>query len=351
MNKLFKERTPRFRGGRLGLSIDREEELMPLFKGLGNNQEENMSTEQVPNIELEEDKSFESPEEILLSINVPIDDSVKLYLKEIGKVPLLKPLEELELSKTILKGGRSSDLAKRKLIQANLRLVVSIAKRYLGRGLNFLDLIQEGNIGLMKAAEKFDSERGFKFSTYATWWIKQSITRAIADKAHTIRVPVHMVENLYKLRRMSSSLTAQLNRKPTEDELADAMKVSKDRLDEILRAVKEPVSLETPYGKEDDAKLGDFIEDSTIQRPDSYVSNELLRRDLNEALDGLNERERHVINLRFGLEDGQQRSLDEISDLFKMPRERVKQIEFKALRKLRHPDRSTKLKDYLLETK
>ena len=292
-----------------------------------------------------EDKHFDN--DLLTNIKVPIDDSVKLYLREIGKVALLKPLEELELSRAILKGGKGSDVAKRKLIQANLRLVVSIAKRYLGRGLNFLDLIQEGNIGLMRASEKFDSDRGFKFSTYATWWIKQSITRAIADKAHTIRVPVHMVENIYKLNRVSNYLTNQLNRKPTEAELAHEMKISKERLDEILGAIKEPVSLETPLGKDEDAKLSDFIEDSSILQPESYVSNELLRSDLNKALEELNERERHVINLRYGLEDGQQRSLEEVSTLFKLPRERVKQIEFKALRKLRKPVNSGKLRDYL----
>lgn len=296
-------------------------------------------------IKLIDDKSLE--DDSFSDINVPIDDSVKLYLKEIGKVALLKPLEELEISRTILKGGRDAEAAKRKLIQANLRLVVSIAKRYLGRGLNFLDLIQEGNIGLMKAAEKFDSERGFKFSTYATWWIKQAITRAVADKAHTIRVPVHMVENLYRLRKISNDLTNQLHRKPTDDELANAMKISKDRLDEIIKAVKEPVSLETPVGKEEDVKLGDFIEDNGNLKPEDYVLNELLKTDINKAMEELNERERHLINLRFGLEDGQQRSLDEVSKLFQLPRERVRQIEFKALRKLRHPVRSAKLRDYL----
>ena len=281
------------------------------------------------------------------NINVPIDDSVKLYLKEIGRVQLLTPLDELEISRIIIKNGPGAETAKRKLIQANLRLVVSIAKRYLGRGLNFLDLIQEGNIGLMKAAEKFDGERGFKFSTYATWWLKQAITRAVADKAHTIRVPVHMVENLYKLKKISNDLTAQLNRKPTDDELASAMKVTKDRLDEILKAIKEPVSLETPVGREEDAKLSDFIEDGATPQPDEYVLNELLKTDLNKALEELNERERHLINLRFGLEDGQQKSLDEVSRLFQMPRERVRQIEFKALRKLRHPVKNSKLRGYL----
>jgi RNA polymerase primary sigma factor len=288
-----------------------------------------------------------SDDDLSIDVSVPIDDSVKLYLKEIGKVSLLKPLEELEISKIINNGGKNADAAKRKLIQANLRLVVSIAKRYLGRGLNFLDLIQEGNIGLMKAAEKFDGERGFKFSTYATWWIKQAITRAVADKAHIIRVPVHMVENLYRLRKISNDLTNQLNRKPTDDELADAMKVTKDRLDEILKAIKEPISLETPLGKEEDAKLSDFIEDGTILQPETYVLNECLKHDLNKAMDELNEREKYLINLRFGLEDGQQRSLDEVSKLFQMPRERVRQIEFKALRKLRHPVRSGKLRGYL----
>lgn len=297
-------------------------------------------------IKIIDEKLFDD-DSLVVDINIPIDDSVKLYLKEIGKVELLKPLEELEIAKAIANGGKGAEAAKIKLIQANLRLVVSIAKRYLGRGLNFLDLIQEGNIGLMKAAEKFDSDRGFKFSTYATWWIKQAITRAIADKAHTIRVPVHMVENLYRLRKISNDLTHQLKRKPTDDELASAMKVSKDKIDEILKAIKEPISLETPLGKEEDVKLSDFIEDETILQPENYVTNEFLKTDLNKALEELNERERHLINLRFGLEDGQQRSLDEVSRLFQMPRERVRQIEFKALRKLRHPVRSSKLRDYL----
>ena len=302
-------------------------------------------------IKIIDEKSFDDEAAVFDVVSVPIDDSVKLYLKEIGRVPLLNPFEEVEIARIITKGGKGAEEAKRKLTQANLRLVVSIAKRYLGRGLNFLDLIQEGNIGLMKAAEKFDSDRGFRFSTYATWWIKQAITRAIADKAHTIRVPVHMVENLYRLRKISNDLTNQLNRKPTDDELASAMKVSKDRLDEILKAIKEPISLETPLGKEEDAKLSDFIEDETILQPETYVLNESLKTDLSKAMEELNERERHLINLRFGLEDGQQRSLDEVSKLFQMPRERVRQIEFKALRKLRHPIRSGKLRDYLLEDK
>ncbi|MBI3590543.1 MAG: sigma-70 family RNA polymerase sigma factor [Candidatus Melainabacteria bacterium] len=317
--------------------------LNSLFKNL---EENNINNEQENKIQANDSKLIYD-DDILSDVSVPIDDSIKLYLKEIGRVSLLKPLEELQLAQEIAGNGKGAETAKRKLISANLRLVVSIAKRYLGRGLNLLDLIQEGNIGLMKAAEKFDSNRGFKFSTYATWWIKQSITRAIADKAHTIRVPVHMVENLYRLRRITSYLTSQLNRKPTDDELASAMKVSKERLDEILKAIKEPISLETPLGREEDAKLSDFIEDSTILQPESLVSNEFLRKDLNKAMEELNERERDLINLRFGLEDGQQRSLDEVSKLFQMPRERVRQIEFKALRKLRHPTRSGKLKGYL----
>lgn len=318
-------------------------DLLDLVKDL---KVHNTNENQESKINISDEKSTYE-DDLFVDINVPIDDSIKLYLKEIGRISLLKPLEELEIAKTITKGGKDAEIARTHLINANLRLVVSIAKRYLGRGLNLLDLIQEGNIGLMRAAEKFDSDRGFKFSTYATWWIKQSITRAIADKAHTIRVPVHMVENLYRLRRINNYLSNQLNRKPTEDELAEAMKVSKDRLNEIIKAIKEPISLETPLGKEEDAKLSDFIEDITVLKPENYVSNELLKKDLNKALEELNERERHLISLRFGLEDGQQRSLDEVSQLFQMPRERVRQIEFKALRKLRHPERSGKLKDYL----
>lgn len=288
-----------------------------------------------------------SEDELVSDVNPIISDSIKIYLKEIGKVPLLRPLEELELAKVIAKGGRPAEIAKAKLVHANLRLVVSIAKRYVGRGLSLLDLVQEGNMGLIRAAEKFDANRGFKFSTYATWWIKQSVTRAIADKSHTIRVPVHVVESVYKLKKITSDLHSKLNRKPTDQELAEAMKISKERLDEILKALTDPLSLEMPVGKEDDAKLSDFIEDNSIKQPENHVSSELLRHDLNQALEDLNERERDLINLRFGLEDGQQRSLDEISRLFDLPRERVKQIEIKALRKLRHPLKSEKLKDYL----
>ena len=309
--------------------------------------EDNLQIDTVK-ISIETEKSYDD-DYLLYDVSVSIEDSVKLYLKEIGKVPLLQPIEEFAIAKSVAKGGAEANKAKRKLIQANLRLVVSVAKKYIGRGLNLLDLIQEGNIGLMKAAEKFDCSKGFRFSTYATWWIKQAITRAIADKGHTIRVPVHMVENLYRLKRISNDLTNQLKRKPTDEELASAMKISKDKVEEILKSIKEPISLETPVGKEEDVKISDFIEDDSVLQPENSIVNELLRHDINKALEDLNERERHLISLRFGLEDGQQRSLDEISRLFQMPRERVKQIEFKALRKLRHPTRSTKLKEYLPE--
>ena len=296
----------------------------------------------------QEDKSY-NDDSFLDASDVPIEDSIKLYLKEIGKVPLLTHIQEYELASTIAKGGNEAEIAKRKLVHANLRLVVSIAKRYIGRGLSLLDLVQEGNMGLIRAAAKFDASRGFKFSTYATWWIKQSITRAIADKAHLIRVPVHIVENVYKMYKLSELLANKLKRKPSIAELAEAMKISKERLDEILEALKDPLSLETPVGKEEDAKISDFIEDNKIMQPENQVTSELLRQDLNNAMEGLNERERHLITLRFGLEDGKQRSLDEISNIFQIPRERVKQIEFKALRKLRHPVRSSKLRDYLPE--
>ena len=310
--------------------------------------EENLKINNTEKLSLDTEKTYDD-EYIFHDVSVPIDDSVKLYLKEIGKVQLLQPLEEFAIAKSIAKGGAEAQKAKIKLIRSNLRLVVSVAKKYIGRGLNLLDLIQEGNIGLMKAAEKFDCSKGFRFSTYATWWIKQAITRAIADKGHTIRVPVHMVENLYRLKRISSDLASQLKRKPTDEELASAMKIPKDKVEEILKSIKEPISLETPIGKEEDVKISDFIEDDTVLQPENLIVNELLRQDINKILEDLNERERHLINLRFGLEDGQQRSLDEISRLFQIPRERVKQIEFKALRKLRHPTRSLKLKEYLPE--
>lgn len=286
----------------------------------------------------------DEPVEIPSTREIATEDSVRLYLREIGRIQLLKPDEEIELARKILQGDM---MAKRKLVQANLRLVVSIAKKYIGRGLSFLDLIQEGNLGLIRASEKFDHERGYKFSTYATWWIRQAITRALADKSRTIRVPVHMVETINKLKKVTRQLAQDLNRKPTEHELANAMDVSIVKLHEIIKAAKEPISLETPIGKEEDSRLGDFIEDAETDRPDTTVTHELLRQDLAKMLNELTPRERDVLRLRFGLDDGRQRTLEEVGQLFNVTRERVRQIEFKALRKLRQPGRSSRLREYL----
>lgn len=280
----------------------------------------------------------DEPVELPSTREIATEDSVRLYLREIGRIQLLKPDEEIELARKILQGDM---MAKRKLVQANLRLVVSIAKKYIGRGLSFLDLIQEGNLGLIRASEKFDHERGYKFSTYATWWIRQAITRALADKSRTIRVPVHMVETINKLKKVTRQLAQELNRKPTEQELAKAMDVSIVKLHEIIKAAKEPISLETPIGKEEDSRLGDFIEDAETDRPETTVTHELLRQDLAKMLNELTPRERDVLRLRFGLDDGRQRTLEEVGQLFAVTRERVRQIEFKALRKLRQPDRKS----------
>ena len=286
----------------------------------------------------------DEPVELPSTREIATEDSVRLYLREIGRIQLLKPDEEIELARRILQGDM---MAKRKLVQANLRLVVSIAKKYIGRGLSFLDLIQEGNLGLIRASEKFDHERGYKFSTYATWWIRQAITRALADKSRTIRVPVHMVETINKLKKVTRQLAQELNRKPTEQELAAAMDVSIVKLHEIIKAAKEPISLETPIGKEEDSRLGDFIEDAETDRPETTVTHELLRQDLAKMLNELTPRERDVLRLRFGLDDGRQRTLEEVGQLFNVTRERVRQIEFKALRKLRQPGRSSRLREYL----
>ena len=286
----------------------------------------------------------DEPVEMPSTREIATEDSVRLYLREIGRIQLLKPDEEIELARKILQGDM---MAKRKLVQANLRLVVSIAKKYIGRGLSFLDLIQEGNLGLIRASEKFDHERGYKFSTYATWWIRQAITRALADKSRTIRVPVHMVETINKLKKVTRQLAQELNRKPTEHELANAMDVSIVKLHEIIKAAKEPISLETPIGKEEDSRLGDFIEDAETDRPETTVTHELLRQDLAKMLNELTPRERDVLRLRFGLDDGRQRTLEEVGQLFNVTRERVRQIEFKALRKLRQPGRSSRLREYL----
>ena len=291
--------------------------------------------------------SHENRADVDVPKGVAVDDPVRLYLREIGRIKLLSASEEIELARKILEGGTPGAIAKRKLVQANLRLVVSIAKKYVGRGMLFLDLIQEGNLGLIRAAEKFDHERGFKFSTYATWWIRQAITRAIADQARTIRIPVHMVETINKLKKVTRRLAQELSRKTTEDELAIEMNVSIPKLREIIKIAQEPLSLETPIGKEEDSRLGDFIEDKEADAPIKTVASELLREDLAEVLCTLSPRERDVLRLRFGMDDGRQRTLEEVGQLFGVTRERIRQIEAKALRKLRHPNRSKRLKEYV----
>ena len=275
---------------------------------------------------------------------VSIEDPVRMYLKEIGKVPLLTAEEEIELAKRMENGDED---AKKRLAEANLRLVVSIAKRYVGRGMLFLDLIQEGNLGLIKAVEKFDYRKGYKFSTYATWWIRQAITRAIADQARTIRIPVHMVETINKLIRVSRQLLQELGREPTPEEIAEEMDMSVDRVREILKISQEPVSLETPIGEEEDSHLGDFIQDDNVPVPADAAAFTILKEQLVEVLGTLTEREQKVLRLRFGLDDGRARTLEEVGKEFNVTRERIRQIEAKALRKLRHPSRSRKLKDYL----
>ncbi|MEA5051563.1 MAG: RNA polymerase sigma factor RpoD [Oscillospiraceae bacterium] len=272
------------------------------------------------------------------------DDPVKVYLKEIGRVPLLSPDEEIELA---IKMSQGDEAAKKRLAEANLRLVVSIAKRYVGRGMHFLDLIQEGNLGLIKAVEKFDYTKGFKFSTYATWWIRQAITRAIADQARTIRIPVHMVETISKVKKVSSQLLHRNGHEPTAEEIADEMGVSVDKVREIMRVAQEPVSLETPIGEEEDSHLGDFIPDEEAPVPAEAAYHTLLREQLGDVLGTLTPREEKVLRLRFGLEDGRPRTLEEVGKEFNVTRERIRQIEAKALRKLRHPSRSKKLRDFL----
>ncbi len=280
----------------------------------------------------------------LIEGSINIDDHVRMYLKEIGKVPLLSATEEIELANRMEAGDED---AKKRLAEANLRLVVSIAKRYVGRGMLFLDLIQEGNLGLIKAVEKFDYRKGFKFSTYATWWIRQAITRAIADQARTIRIPVHMVETINKLIRVSRQLLQEFGRDPTPDELAKEMQMPVEKVREIMKIAQEPVSLETPIGEEEDSHLGDFIPDDDIPAPAEAAAFTLLKEQLIDVLDTLTEREEKVLRLRFGLDDGRARTLEEVGKEFNVTRERIRQIEAKALRKLRHPSRSKKLKDYL----
>ena len=303
--------------------------------------------------ELDADMFFEEEsedevdvEQIDLSVpdGVNVDDPVRMYLKEIGKVPLLSTEEEIELAKRMELGDEE---ARRRLAEANLRLVVSIAKRYVGRGMQFLDLIQEGNLGLIKAVEKFEYKKGYKFSTYATWWIRQAITRAIADQARTIRIPVHMVETINRLVRTQRQLVQSLGREPSPEEIANAMEIPVERVREVMKIAMDPVSLETPIGEEEDSHLGDFIQDEQVAVPVDAATYTLLREQLTEVLDTLSEREQKVLRLRFGLDDGRPRTLEEVGRDFNVTRERIRQIEAKALRKLRHPSRSKKLKDYL----
>ena len=304
---------------------------------------ESIDDDVVDKIGKEEDIEMDKLD-LSLPKGISIDDPVRMYLKEIGKIPLLKPHEEVELAKRMVE---SDENAKQRLVEANLRLVVSIAKRYVGRGMLFLDLIQEGNLGLIKAVEKFDYERGFKFSTYATWWIRQAITRAIADQARTIRIPVHMVETINKLIRVSRQLLQELGRDPKPEEIAKEMDMSEEKVREIMKIAQDPVSLETPIGEEEDSHLGDFIPDEDALAPAEAAAYSLLKDQIEEVLESLNEREQKVLKLRFGLEDGRARTLEEVGKEFDVTRERIRQIEAKALRKLRHPSRSKKLRDYL----
>lgn len=304
--------------------------------------------EEIDEDEEEEEEKTEKNTKANINTNKGIDvgDPVKMYLKEIGKIPLLTKEEEVELAKRIEAGDES---AKKELAEANLRLVVSIAKKYIGRGMSFLDLIQEGNLGLIKAVEKFDYTKRYKFNTYATWWIRQSITRSIADQGRTIRVPVHMIENINKLTRIQRQLVQELGREPTPEEIAEQMDVEVDKVIDMIRIAQKPISLETPIGEEEDSQLGDFIEDDHIESPDAVTTQIMLKEQLLEVLDTLTPREQQVLRLRFGLDDGRTRTLEEVGNVFDVTRERIRQIEAKALRKLKHPSRSRKLKDYLEE--
>ncbi|MEF3304650.1 RNA polymerase sigma factor RpoD [Paenibacillus sp. GYB003] len=316
------------------------EQLSELGIDVGNSSEEDDMTMGQD----DEHDEFHLDDDLSLPPGIKINDPVRMYLKEIGRVPLLSADDEIDLAKRIEKGDEE---AKRRLAEANLRLVVSIAKRYVGRGMLFLDLIQEGNMGLIKAVEKFDFTKGFKFSTYATWWIRQAITRAIADQARTIRIPVHMVETINKLIRVSRQLLQELGREPMPEEIAKEMDLSTEKVREIMKIAQEPVSLETPIGEEDDSHLGDFIEDQEALAPADAAAYELLKEQLEDVLDTLTEREENVLRLRFGLDDGRTRTLEEVGKVFGVTRERIRQIEAKALRKLRHPSRSKRLKDFL----
>jgi RNA polymerase primary sigma factor len=305
---------------------------------------EDADDDEDPKFEMEKDEEEFDLNDLSVPPGVKINDPVRMYLKEIGRVDLLSADEEIELAKRIENGDEE---AKRRLAEANLRLVVSIAKRYVGRGMLFLDLIQEGNMGLIKAVEKFDYDKGFKFSTYATWWIRQAITRAIADQARTIRIPVHMVETINKLIRVQRQLLQDLGREPSPEEIGAEMELTPEKVREILKIAQEPVSLETPIGEEDDSHLGDFIEDQDALAPSEAAAYELLKEQLEDVLDTLTDREENVLRLRFGLDDGRTRTLEEVGKVFGVTRERIRQIEAKALRKLRHPSRSKRLKDFL----
>ena len=338
-----------------GYDVDQIDKVYEALEGSGieitnyieNNDDDDGSEDDGFDVVRDTDEEVEDNEDIdkfLAEEGVAIDDPVRMYLKDIGKIPLLDPEREAYLAERIALGDQD---AKNELVEANLRLVVSIAKKHVGRGMYFLDLIQEGNLGLMKAVDKFDHTKGYKFSTYATWWIRQAITRAIADQARTIRIPVHMVETIHRVSRASRQLLQEYGREPTTDEIAEKLGMSADKVREIMKASQDPVSLETPIGEEDDSHLGDFIPDDSSPTPAEAVSYQLLREQLNKVLHTLTPREEMVIKLRFGLEDGRTRTLEEIGKEFNITRERIRQIEAKALRKLRHPNRSRKLKDFL----
>ena len=320
-------------GVEVSLPVEEDEDAAPSMEELSQIQEE-----------LSDSENLEDVNPNALAEEYATSDPVRMYLREIGKVPLLTSEEELELAKRIAEGDEE---AEKKMTEANLRLVVSIAKRYVGRGMQLLDLIQEGNLGLLKAVKKYDHTKGFKFSTYATWWVRQAITRALADQARTIRIPVHMVETMNKLTQCSRKLQQELGREPTIDELSKAVKLSPERINEIRQMCMEPVSLESPVGEEDDSHLGDFIEDDSGAQPAEAVSRAMLRQQLMEILDTLSDREAKVLRLRYGLDDGRPRTLEEVGREFNVTRERVRQIEAKALRKIRNPNRSNKLKDFL----
>ena len=329
-----------------GLDVEQMEKLYEELESHGIEVVDDDPAADVADVALTEE-NVEDFEDALATEGVAIDDPVKVYLKEIGRVPLLSPDEEIALALAIQSGGPDGERAKQRLSEANLRLVVSIAKRYVGRGMQFLDLIQEGNLGLIKAVEKFDHTKGFKFSTYATWWIRQAITRAIADQARTIRIPVHMVETINKVKKVSSQLLHENGHEPSAEEIAERLDMPVDKVREIMRVAQEPVSLETPIGEEEDSHLGDFIPDDEAPVPAEAASQTLLKEQLADVLKTLTPREEKVLRLRFGLEDGRPRTLEEVGKEFNVTRERIRQIEAKALRKLRHPSRSKKLRDFL----